>query len=583
MNLSAIRHRAAFNDCYALSDNEVVINIHTGKDITAVYIIHEDPYIRGISAINPWKGKREKITSRMELEHSFVWSIKLTPKFKRLQYYFELQCGRETAYLYENKIISGAYGKNGRQTGHYFKFSWLNTKDIISPPDWVKDIVWYQIFPDRFNRGKNFVDKGKFKAWKDTANITYRDFYGGNIKGIEERLDYIKNLGCNGIYMTPIFKSGSNHKYNTYDYEMIDPEFGSEEDIKSLVTNAHKKGIKIMLDAVFNHCGKEFFAWRDVIEKGEKSPYYNWFYINQSNFIKNDYKTRDGRYYSFAFEAGMPKLNTNNDEVIDYLTGLCMHWVRDYGIDGIRFDVGDEISHYFLKKLHSELKKLKPDIFLLGEIWIDSIQWLTGDEYDSVMNYPLFYNISEFWNNKSMTTEQLMYSVNYSMSLYTEQTNGVLFNFLDNHDTGRAIECCENTDVLLQKLIFLMTMPGTPCIYYGTEIAMPGKCDPHNRRPMPWNDIDFGKYDDIINEVKTIINLRRQYNQFRSSNIVWEHKEEYPRLVTYCKLSDNADVPLQIALNAGDDADLSVSGEIIYSKNYADNVLKKNGMIIYRG
>lgn len=187
----------------------------------------------------------------------------------------------------------------------------------------------------------------------------------------------------------------------------------------------------------------------------------------------------------------MPKLDTSNPEVMDYFTKVCKDWIEMWNIDGIRFDVGNEISHAFIKKLHRELKAVKPDLFLLGEIWMDSTPYLLGDEYDSVMNYPFMQSLSNFFVDETLSSDDFMYMMNYCYSLYMKQVNQVVFNFLDSHDVDRAITRCGSYDKLIQQLSVLVTMPGSPCIYYGTEIALEGKNDPDNRRPMPWKDIEI--------------------------------------------------------------------------------------------
>lgn len=583
MNISAIEHKCNSEFCYALDDNELMITLRTGKEIASACIICEDPYINGISGRLPWFGKEEEITAKIELEHHLLWKIKIKPSFKRLQYYFRIQASDEVAEIYENRVVLQNEVANKKYSKQYFKFPWLNSADVVNPPHWVKDIVWYQIMPDRFCRGTGFKDSEKFKPWNDTADMTYADFFGGNINGITEKLDYIKELGFTGIYLTPLFKATTNHKYNPSDYLQIDSDFGTEADLINLVKQAHKKGIRVMLDAVFNHCGTDFFAWNDVLKNGKNSDYFNWFFINSDSFYTDDIKTKDGRYYSFAFEANMPKLNTNNDEVIKYFTAVCNEWIKRFDIDGIRFDVGNEISHRFIKHLYNQLKAIKPDIFLLGEIWHESSAWLQGDEYDSVINYPFYNCLNDFWAEKTMDSKALMYSINSCLSMYREQTTKVLFNFLDTHDTQRVIETCEGVDVLLQKLTILMTMPGSPCVYYGTEIAMPGKCNPYNRSPMPWDEILAGKYSTVSDEFKKIIEIRKNCKQLKSTEVEWIHNEKYPRLIGYKRASVAEKEIINVIINAEKIAiDFNVKGKIIYSKHYNNNCLLPKGIIIYK-
>lgn len=566
MRLDCIMHRSAFTDCYARNEEEIILNIRTGKDITAVNVIHEDPYIAGCSGRNPWEGKPVPMRMARELEYSFIWSVKLKPAFRREQYYFEIWEGTEKIYLLEDGFYSWERMHAPGRMRQYFKFPWLNEADVCRPPSWVEDTVWYQIMPDPFCRG--------------------------NLPGITERLEYLKELGITGIYLTPVFDSDTSHKYNTFDYKRIDADFGDEEDMKNLIRRAHELGIRVMLDAVFNHCGVEFFAWKDVLTNGEGSKYYDWFFVNQP-LAGTDYSnTRDGRYFSFAFEAYMPKLNTNNPMVMDYFLDICRYWVEEWGIDGIRFDVGNEISHAFIKRLRSKLKQMNPELFLLGEIWHDSVQWLSGDEYDSVMNYPFVESLNDFWvDNGSSGTDKmdsrgLMYRLNRCYSMYTEQDNRVLFNFLDTHDISRAYDRCGSLDILMQQLVVLMTMPGSPCLYYGTEVAMPNDPMRYNRNQMPWNEIDSGKYDRIINEVKALIALRKSYPHMKSTDIVWKHDLGADRLICYTKKAEGSRQLMEVYLNGQTPEKpqsgiaVNPAGEILYSRNYKDGCLGQDGILI---
>lgn len=578
MNLNAIIHRSALTDCYGLDKDTAVLNIRTGKDITAVNLIYEDPYSYGISGEIRWIGKVMPMEVKRELKHCFVWSARLKPEYKRLQYYFEVFCGEEKLLMFEDDFYTEeAIAAQGRWK-QYFKLPWLNASDVITPPGWVEDTVWYQIMPDRFRRGDPAPKRMPLKDWNDRETVGYNDFYGGDLRGVIEKLPYLKELGITGIYLLPLFLSDSNHKYNTFDYEKIDPDFGTEEDVKELVASAHGLGIRVMLDAVFNHSGTGFFAWQDVWEKGEKSRYFHWFCINQVPFERKYASLRDGRFYGFAFLDNMPKLNTNDPEVVEYCLGRCKYWVENWNIDGIRFDVGNEVSHTFLKSLNGTLKAIKPDLFLLGEIWHDSVQWLQGDEYDSVMNYPFFESMHNFWVDKEAASQDFMYAMNRCYSLYPEQLNRCLFNFLDTHDTLRARNRCGSLDVMYQQLAVLMTMPGTACIYYGTEIAMPGGHDPDCRRTMPWEEIEAGVHDGQIGEMKALISLRRENPQTKGTDILWHHDPKNPRLICYDRPGENGSV--RVYLNGGgDSAAVPMPGAILYSRKYRDGEIAPGGIL----
>ena len=574
MDLAAITHRSAFTDCYALDRDTVIVNLRTGRDVNAVTIFQADPFA---------KGKPEPLVMEpaWELRHHRIWSIRLQPKFKRLQYYFCISDGAQTVFYFGDGFCTPEEANNPARFRQYFKHPWLNPDDIFTPPAWTANTVWYQIMPDRFCRGDLSPKRNSLRKWEDSKKITYRDFYGGDLKGITQKLPYLQELGISGIYMTPIFLSDSNHKYNTFNYGMIDPDFGTAADLKTLVDTAHSLGIRVMLDAVFNHCGSQFPQWQDVVENGPDSPYWDWFFVHRWPLPDSGWDTLDGRFYSFAFTTSMPKLNTNNPEVRQFCIQQCRQWITQWDIDGIRFDVGDEVSHTFLKEMRRELKALKPDIFLLGELWHDGVQWLQGDEYDATMNYPFLGSLQNFWIS-DQSAQELMYAMNLCYTLYPQLISTILFNFLDTHDTVRAVTRCGNLDIFFQQLTMLMTLPGSPCLYYGTEIALEGGNDPDCRRPMPWHRIETGEFADTQAGCKDLIRIRNTYPEVRGSQILW-HKEKLPRLIHYSRPDNTGKAILSVYLNADKvSAKIPTAGKLLFGRKLKNGLLESGGIAIIR-
>lgn len=469
---------------------------------------------------------------------------------------------------------------NGRML-QCFIVPWMNPADVNITPDWVNDTIWYQIFPDRFCNGTPEKNTPDIVPWR-TGKVTNEERFGGNLEGIRQKLPYLKELGINGIYLNPIMEAETNHKYDTKDYRKIDPSFGDEKEFAQMVKEAHEHGIRIMTDAVFNHSGRKFAPWLDVLEKGEKSRYADWFMINRWPIPKKEADTRDGRYYSFAFADGMPKLNTNCDEVIEYFCDICEEWIRQYDIDGIRFDVGNEVSHKFLKKIRERVKGLKPDIYLLGEIWHDASQWLLGDEYDSVMNYPLMSGIQDFFIDKGLDKEDFECIINRCYTMYMQQSNNVLFNLLDSHDTERLMNRFHDLDIFYQQLAILFTMPGSPCIYYGTEIAMEGAHDPDCRRCMPWEELDTEENQKRITQMQKLIALRKSEATFKSLHFHFPNTCEEKRCVEYVKLDEDGN-KIEVLLNCGEKAmKVAPGGEVLFSRKCGNGLLEKNGTLIRR-
>lgn len=582
MEFTGVYHKTSEQMSYALNENDLVVNLKTGYDVRRVFIHHGDPFEAGILGGNEkWTGTREEIVFKKRLRHQIWWTTTLRPPYKRCKYYFELHTEKEIWYYCEDGFLTkDQMDMEGRML-QCFTVPWMNPADVNRTPKWVNDTVWYQIFPDRFCRGERSIKEDGLTPWRK-GPVTNEERFGGNLEGIREKLPYLAELGITGIYLNPIMEAESNHKYDTTDYTKIDPHFGNKEIFAKLVKEAHSLGIRVMVDAVFNHSGQKFGPWQDVLEKGKDSRYAKWFMVHTWPVPRKHEDTRDGRFYSFAFADRMPKINTNNEEVIDYFCRICEGWIEDYDIDGIRFDVGNEVSHRFLKKMREHLKRCKEDIYLLGEIWHDASQWLMGDEYDSVMNYPLMSGIHDFFLDKNMKKEEFEYMINRCYTMYMQQNNNVMFNLLDSHDTERLMNRFHDLDIFYQQLAVLFTMPGSPCIYYGTEIAMEGGHDPDCRRCMPWDELDTPQNQQNIQQIKALIQMRKEEEACRSLYFHFPQEYENERCVEYIKLDENQN-ELEILLNCSERAmNLRPEGEILFSRKYQDGILEKNGTLIRR-
>ena len=585
MDFNAVYHEANDNYCYPFNDDELIINIKTGYDIKSVNIILGDPFANGIlGGGEDWEGEKEEIVFKKRLKNQIWWTTTVKPPYKRLKYYFELITDDERWYYFEDGFLSDEQKNLAGRSRQCFVFPWMNPCDVARTPAWVNDTVWYQIFPDRFCNGNHSLDPENVCPWRShKETVRNEESFGGDLQGIISKLDYLKNLGITGIYMTPVNESHSNHKYDTVNYKKIDPHFGDEKVFKTLVDEAHSRGIRVMLDGVFNHSGYDFAPWQDVLQKGPESEYYDWFMINTWPLSEGGGHAHKGEYYAFAFFDDMPKLNTNNPKVRKYFIDICEDWVRKYGVDGIRLDVANEVSHLFCKELRTRLKSINPDIFILGEIWHNALPWLRGDEFDAVMNYPLGESIKDFWIDKSLTNEDFEFTVNRCYTMYMQQMNDVLFNLLDSHDTKRLRSDVKSLDAYFAQLAVLFTMPGSPCIYYGTEIAMEGSYDPDCRRCMPWNAIERGEYDDRINIIRKLIELSKKEPLLKSRNFHFPNEyADHPRLIQFQKVgwSDNY---IEIIINASEeDVEIAHKGEVLFARHYIDSTLLCNGILMRR-
>ena len=514
MDLAAIFHESRTPMCCMTDPETLQITLRTGREVERAELICADPYEAGIAGgEEAWQGRRIAMEPWLELEHHQLWRIVLKPPFRRLRYVFALTQAQEQWYCYEDGLRPNLQ-LDGRV--QCFQMPWMNPADCIAPPDWVRHTVWYQVYPDRFCRGGS--GRPGALPWRH-GPVTNAERFGGDLAGIAQKLPYLAGLGVNGLYLNPIFAARSFHKYDTTDYTRVDPDFGTEADLQELVRQAHANGIRVMLDAVFNHCGPGFAPWRDVVEKGPGSAWRDWFFVNR--WPVEEGRTDDGRYFSFSFHGGMPKLNTNHPAVQDYLIGLCEDWVRRYDIDGLRFDVGNEISHAFLRRLRVRLKALKPDLYLLGEIWHDAPAWLEGDEYDAVMHYPLQSAVRRFFEDESLPARAFGWQAGRCLAAYAPQVSAAQFTLLDSHDTIRLRSRVRSEDEFWQQLAALFTLPGSPCVYYGTELALEGGRDPDCRRCMPWDELDTDAGRARLDAMRSLIALRRTEPDLQGSAVTF--------------------------------------------------------------
>ncbi|MED1862882.1 glycoside hydrolase family 13 protein [Fictibacillus nanhaiensis] len=496
----AIYHRAGNNYAYAYDETTLHIRLRTKKgDVDSVTLIHGDPYDW---TKDGWQTSRSLMTLSGTDEYFDYYFIAIQPPFRRLRYGFELKNGDEILVYTEKGFYKEAPFDD---TAYYFCFPFLNGIDVFRAPSWVKDTVWYQIFPERFANGDTSNDPEGSLPWA-SEEPKFNNFFGGDFQGVIDHMDHLVKLGVTGIYFTPIFKAKSNHKYDTIDYLEIDSQFGDKETFKQLVKVCHENGIKVMLDAVFNHSGYYFEPFQDVLRNQENSTYKNWFHLREFP-IQTEPRPN---YDTFAFEKSMPKLNTENPEVREYLLKVARYWVEEFDIDGWRLDVANEVDHSFWREFRTAVKSVKPDAYILGEIWHDSMNWLQGDQFDAVMNYPFTNAALDFVAKETIDAKVFAEKMTAVLHMYPENVNEAAFNLLGSHDTKRVLTFCdENKDKMKLLFLLMLTFKGTPCIYYGDEIGMTGGNDPGCRKCMEW---DESKQDlELFNHIQALLSLRQNH------------------------------------------------------------------------
>ena len=499
MEYSAIFHDMDKRFCYAIDKNLFVIRVQVKKDDMKEVILHyEDKYI-------PMERKDTRMTLPMKKvatsQFHDYYEAQLRMNLICLRYFFEFTDMQGEKVYYGNYEFDKECITNRDRMFDCPQN--LREEEMFEVPQWAANKVVYQIFPSRFAATQP-VDK---KLWYK-APITPMDDLHGNLRGIIEHLDYIKDLGIDVVYLTPIFKSNSCHKYDTIDYYQVDPSFGTTEDLKELVQKSHERGMKVVLDAVYNHSGREFFAFQDILEKGEKSKYLDWYFIDE--LPPRGEWGEIPNFKCFGYYGGMPKLNLKNPEVEKYITDVACYWIKECDIDGWRMDVGDEISHFFWKNFRKAIKAVKKDMLIIGEIWHYAGDFLEGDEWDTVMNYPFYLNLIDLLADEKINVSQFVQNLGYLKGRLNKKCYPLMWNLIDSHDTARFLHLChDNKKKQHLAAAFQLLLPGMPMVYYGDEYAMPGANDPDCRRGMYWDE----EYQDkeMYNWYKKLMQVRKTH------------------------------------------------------------------------
>lgn len=546
MNRYGIQHIVDSSYCFPVSENEIVIRLRTVKnDLKRVRIIYESKYVFGETQ------KKKDMERICQTELYDYYQVKLTLTDTRLAYIFQVSDDEKSYYFSEDGVTESYNYKLGYY--NFFQFPYINKNDIMENINWMHHAVFYQIFVDRFYMGNPNKDTTYINCqWGEQPR--QHSYAGGDLRGITLKLDYLKSLGITAIYLTPVFTSISNHKYDISDYWKIDSQFGTNEDLKTLVTQAHDRGMKIVLDAVFNHCSEQLKEFQDVIHNGKKSPYYDWFIIygeRPDKSLKN--------YEMFATCEYMPKFNTSNIEVQDYLIRIGTYYLREYDIDGWRLDVSDEVSHDFWKRFRKAIKSCKSDAVIIGENWHDASNYLRGDEYDSIMNYAFTKCCQDYFATETKDASHAAWQLNAILMRNTDTVNQMMLNLLDSHDTCRFYtEVGENREKMKAALCLLFLFPGAPCIFYGTEILIAGGYDPDCRKCMDWSKVFEEDYQDIVEIIHTMAKLRKRYDLSEARTNIYSVDQ-----ILAVEL-DTEEVKIQLYINNTDSAgkigDIKIAG-----------------------
>lgn len=539
MDVSSVHHEAKSAMAYAYDHETVHLRLRAKKGLLKkVTLIAGDPFqYSDDSGSFEWVKFENETPLTLEAQTAThdVFFIAIKPPYNRVKYAFIL----DDTFLYGTREIIDLTVHPELKTNlfNYFNFPYLLDQDRFQAPEWAKNQVWYSIFPSRFNRHEKAPKDASLAAWDDTDTLDNHKRFGGTLKGITEKLDYIHEMGFTALYLTPIFKAGSQHKYDTVDYWTVDPEFGTNDDLIEMVDEAHQRGIKVVLDAVFNHTSVFHPFFQDVVKHGKKSQYYEYFYIRDPEKpilpidikaletlpykdLRAALKDQELNYLTFGFTPFMPKINCDHPGVREEFLNVTRYWMETAHIDGWRLDVSNEVSHDFWRDFRKTVKSINPDAIIIGENWDNSNPWLLGDQYDAVMNYgllfPLWQTFGSVEGMPQYTAQDFVDAVNQLVVTYPKHVAQVMYNLVDSHDTSRLLSLTGgNIDRFKQATLFLFAFPGSPSVFYGDEIGLDGAHDPMNRKPMPW-----GRFNEPLKDwFQWLIDWRKNDPAFQSDSI----------------------------------------------------------------
>ena len=501
IQFASIHHMPWLEYRHATPDGRVCLRLQTARgDFTRVSVRVSSNY----AFPDYFKTAREypmEVAWRDQF-HDFYECV-FKPADPRLKYLFVLESDELTFKLDASGLHAG---KDAREDiSEAFAFAFAYPADPM--PEWARGCTGYQIFPDRFRREPIPGDNGPVEPW-NSQRVQNEFRFGGNLRGMLQAVPYLKELGVKLVYTTPLFLSNTSHRYNTFDYFRIDPLLGTEDDLRELANELHSNGMRLIMDGVFNHCGLGFAPFRDAQEKGDASPYRDWFFFDGS--------TAHG-YQSFGDFAYMPKLNLRNAACADYFLSVGRYWLEHCHIDGWRLDVSPEVWPDFWRKYKNMMRSVNPDSLMIAECWDDSREWITqGDMFDSTMHYVLSRAIWGRFCRHDATLEQFDWAVNRASMLYPQRNQDVLWTFLGSHDTQRLrTRAGGDVRMLHAASFFQFTYPGIPIIYYGDELGMEGGEDPYCRFPMRWDNVEGNP---TLAHYRKLTRLRKEVAQLRTGS-----------------------------------------------------------------
>lgn len=602
MNKGAVLHIPMSQDAYGVDESHVTFRLRTGRgDLEGCFLYFGDRACRNTPVFFT-KAQMQVVARDLYFDY---YEVTLENPYRRICYYFELVAWEETILYYGDCFCSHLVDDRSE----YYQLPFNHPADIVNPPQWAQDAVIYNIFPDSFATGREYISGEKVvkeyhrkagegtkeefaggstpEIAKEYAGNPVKGKLGGTIRGILENVDYLKELGITAVYINPIFMAGEYHKYDVLDYFQIDACLGTNEEFKKLVETFHDNGIKVIIDGVFNHCGWYFFAFADVVEKGEQSVYKDWFYHLEFPVKRPLDPEEYPSYECFGYERMMPKLNTQNPQVVRYFCEVCRYWLTEFQTDGWRLDVASEVNDAFWMEFCRTAKEVNPQAILIGEVWESAGHWLNGKMFDSTMNYDFRKHCRRFFGEASIDGYEFDARVTNMRMRYRRQTLFAQLNLLDSHDVSRFLSLCGgNRDNFMLAVLFQMTFPGMPSVFYGDELGVQGILEEEYRSPMPWGRKDgmFAFYQKAIALRKAEEALRRGeyhtlYAKPGSRLYAYERVYKEERIVIVLNMEDTCQrLPIQgFETESGNYAGIS-----LWQKGVSDGMIEAKGFLMLK-
>ena len=577
MNRLALLHRIDSEYAYPLDEKTLSLRLRASKEDSFKLVeVLFNPAMRFI---------KERKKKKMEIKYTdsdfIYYEATIFNNFPSFSYIFHIIDKDNKEYYLSDEGISESYDYTYSQISA-FRYAFINSNDIVKVNSKFEGRIFYQIFVDSFKKSSDSLNKDYVtRSWDSTDLHAFKDgkyhpiFLGGDLKGVKDKLEYLKDLGIGAIYLTPIFKANSNHKYDTLDYYEIDPRLGDLSTFKELVKKAHELDILVCMDLVFNHTSFFHPFFQDAIKNGKNSKYFD-FYMIEGDEVKYQ---KPINYMSFSESYMMPKVNLNNDLAENYFLEVAKYYLKECDIDAYRLDVSNEIPHSFWIEFKKELTKIKEDIFIIGECWYNAYSFLNSNEWDSSMNYAFLFNLKAYFADKTISTKEFVERLNNELIRYKTPTNKMLLNLIDSHDAHRFYSYLNgNKDLYLLSELFLISFIGLPMVYYGDEIFMEGGDDPFNRKGMEWDSKEFNSEEFAL--MKKIFALRK-LDAFKKGEMEFSYSDEGLLILRRIYLNDkytliinNSNKSLNLANFLKDDS------KIVLSNNVEGKSINSYGFIL---